>query len=108
MVCQTVVRICGTGHAATNAVMLPHTAAFIAESSPEPMAELAAALGVEPAGLEHRLAALGGLPRRLRDLGVAAEQLGDVSAAAAQRSELSRLDPVPTADQLLQLLERAW
>ena len=42
-VCQTTVRVLGTPHAQTNAVMLPHSAAFVAERDP------AALQGVDPA-----------------------------------------------------------
>jgi alcohol dehydrogenase class IV len=108
VVCQTIVRTCGTGHAPTNAVMLPHTVTFIAETSPQPMAQLAEALGTDPAGLEGRLVQLGGPPRTLRDLGVGHDQLDAVAQAAAGRSELARLDPQPGRAQLLRLLERAW
>ena len=46
VLCQTVVRVCATPHAATNAVMLPHTTAAIAGFAPDPMRALAEALGV--------------------------------------------------------------
>ncbi len=36
VVCQTIVRVCSTPHAATNAVMLPHTTAAIAGFAPDP------------------------------------------------------------------------
>ena len=38
VLCQTVVRVCATPHAATNAVMLPHTTAAIAGFAPDPLA----------------------------------------------------------------------
>ena len=44
-VCQSVVRVAGTPHAETNAVMLPHSARFMVARAPGPLAELAEALG---------------------------------------------------------------
>ena len=48
VLCQTVVRVCGTSHSVTNAAVLPHSLAAMAAREPEAIAELAAALGVEP------------------------------------------------------------
>jgi alcohol dehydrogenase class IV len=43
--CQTIVRVAGTPHAATNAVMLPHSIAFMADRAPREIAALGDALG---------------------------------------------------------------
>lgn len=101
--CQTIVREVGVPHAQTNAVMLPHTVAFMAERAPGAMAALAGALGAAggersvPAGervLPARedpavaaakvaeLAALAG-PQTLAELGVAEDQLCAIARAAA-------------------------
>src|SRR5437763_10075349 len=45
VVCQTIVRVAGTAHAQTYAVMLPHGLALLAPRAPELMTEVAAALG---------------------------------------------------------------
>ena len=45
IVCQTIVRVCGTPHAQTNAVMLPHFARMMERNAPAPMREFAAAVG---------------------------------------------------------------
>ncbi len=44
-ICQSIVRVAGTPHAETNAVMLPHSARFMAGRAPEALARLAVALG---------------------------------------------------------------
>jgi len=85
--CQTIVRATGTPHAETNAVMLPHSVAFMAGRASEAIAALAAALG--RAGAEDAapgvatLAALAG-PRRLADLGVEPEELEAIVAATLE------------------------
>ncbi len=108
MLCQTVVRMCGTPHAATNAVMLPFTVEAISKFAPGPMAELAAALDTDPDGLAQRITTLAGAPGTLAGLGVERDALDSVAEAASARSELRQLHPPPTRAQLLRLLERAW
>ena len=72
-VCQTTVRVLGTPHAQTNAVMLPHTAGFVAARAAE------ALQGVDPAALA-RLAAHAGVTR-LGELGVTEGDLDRVVQA---------------------------
>lgn len=48
--CQTIVRVVGTPHAATNAVMLPHSVAFMTERAPREIALLRRALDGAGAG----------------------------------------------------------
>jgi len=60
VLCQTVVRVCGTPHAETYAALLPHTMAVMVERAPQAMAELAAAVGVTVGSLPQRLDELGG------------------------------------------------
>jgi alcohol dehydrogenase class IV len=60
-VCQTTVRTCGVPHAETNAVVLPHSAQFMASRAPGPVGRFAAALGDadgDPASASGRLAML--------------------------------------------------
>jgi alcohol dehydrogenase class IV len=62
-VCQTMVRMCGVAHAETNAVVLPHSAAFMASRAPGPVGRFAAALGDvdgDPGNASGRLALLSG------------------------------------------------
>ena len=91
VLCQTIVRICATPHAATNAAMLPHTAAALADNDPETAAGLASALDAEPDGIGARLAALAGNPPTLSQLGVRGDQLAEIAAGALSRSELDNL-----------------
>src|SRR5436190_4815356 len=60
-VCQTVVRLAGTPHAETNAVMLPHSARLMVGRAPGPLGALAGALGdpaEDPAAAPGRIAKL--------------------------------------------------
>ena len=47
-VCQTIVRTCGTPHAQTNAVMLPHSVRLMSLRAPGEIGRLASALGDPP------------------------------------------------------------
>jgi alcohol dehydrogenase class IV len=105
---QTLVRTAGTDHAATNAAMLPHTLAALAERAPAELSALTAALGTTPEGLGERVAELGGGARRLADLGVPRELLERVAETAAERPELAAIHPSPDRAELLRVLEAAW
>ena len=58
-VCQTIVRVCGTPHAQTNSVMLPHFVRFMEPRAPREIDMLGEALGgdVERAGRSRRCVA---------------------------------------------------
>ena len=73
---------------------------------PEAIAELAAALGVEPSGLAERVSALAG-GARLGGEGVGEADLPAVADAALERSELAALSPPPGRDELVEILRRA-
>ena len=107
VLCQTIVRTCGTPHAATNATMLPHVLAAVRPREEVAIVQLADALGVTADGLPDRVAALGGGRRTLGDLGVSVDDLGRVVDAALQRPELGRMQPPPDRTELLDLLGRA-
>ena len=51
VVCQTLVRVAGTPHAETNAVMLPHTVRFMAMRAPDAIERLRKAIGGDVADL---------------------------------------------------------
>lgn len=74
-ICQTTVRTCGVAHAETNAIVLPHSVAFMAGRAPGPVGRFAAALGddngdpVNAAGRVARLSAETGV-EGLAELGV--------------------------------------
>ena len=96
-VCQTTVRLLGTPHAQTNAVMLPHSAGFVAARDP------AALEGVRPDALA-RLAARAGVTR-LGDLGVEEEQLDQVVDAVQRHPAIGNTPGgQPSAGELRDLL----
>jgi maleylacetate reductase len=99
-VCQTTVRVLGTPHAQTNAVMLPHTMALVAERDP------AALMGVEPASLA-RLAARAGVTR-LGQMGVTEDRLDEVVEAVLQHPAIGNTPGgTPTTAELRELLAGA-
>ena len=108
--CQTIVRETDTPHAQTNAVMLPHTVAFIAERAPGPIGALAGALGAgdDPglaAGGVSELASLAGA-RTLGELGFDGGQIPTVAAAAAAHPAMGAT-PGGVGQQELEELLRA-
>jgi alcohol dehydrogenase class IV len=99
-VCQTTVRVLGTPHAQTNAVMLPHSAAFVDAREP------GALEGVEPAILA-RLAARAGVTT-LGELGVTEDQLDPVIEGVLAHPAIGNTPGgTPTADELRELLSSA-
>lgn len=108
LVCQTLVRVCETPHAETNAAILPHSVAFLAPRAPEPYERLAVALGTERSGLRERIEDLG-QPRPLGEVGGDESKLDEALDAMLQRPELERVpgDPV-TREQLEALARGAW
>lgn len=82
-VCQTTVRMCGVPHAETNAVVLPHSAAFMAGRAPGPVGRFAAALGDangDPVNARDRLALLSAETgvQGLADLGIDVDAVPEV------------------------------
>ena len=99
-VCQTTVRVLGTPHAQTNAVMLPHSAAFVAARDP------GALQGVEPEALA-RMAARAGVTT-LGALGVSEGQLDQVVEAVLAHPAIGNTPGgTPSADELHALLAGA-
>lgn len=107
LVCQTLVRLCGTPHAETNAAILPHAVELLAARAPEPYERLAGALGTQPARLPQRIGELG-RPPRLSEVGGDASKLDDAIKAMLQRPELQRVPRPPDGAELRELVERAW
>ena len=124
-VCQTIVRVCGTPHAETNAVMLPRFVAAMAERAPREMGALAGALGAgaaapggpgpgdatpaDPTTAATEVARLAGLSgaTTLGQLGVRAAQLSEiVSEALAHPAAMNTPRPLD-ADELSTVLEAA-
>jgi maleylacetate reductase len=111
-VCQTVVRLAGTPHAETNAVMLPHSARLMVARAPGALGALAGALG-DPAddpaaapGRISRLAARSG-HTRLSSLGVEAAQLPELAEAAVAHPGVAATPNPPDQAELLELLRAA-
>lgn len=107
LICQTLVRICGTPHAETNAAILPPALAYLAERAAEPYEQLATALGTDRGGMANRVTELG-RPKRLGDLGGDESKRDEAIEAMLQRPELSSVPGPPTAKDLRRLVQRAW
>jgi maleylacetate reductase len=100
-VCQTIVRMLGTPHAETNAVMLPHFVRMMEGRVPDSMSQIESAEGIA------RLSARCGVTR-LGELGVKEESLDEVVAACLQHPAIGNTPPEPpTADELRAVLESA-
>lgn len=107
LVCQTLVRICGTPHAETNAAVLPRALELLAGRAPEPYGRLAVALGTDLDGLPQRVERLG-RPPRLGDLGGDESKLGEALDAMLRRPELARVPSPPSREELAVLVRSAW
>lgn len=104
--CQSVVRAAGSPHAETNAVVLPHSARFMAGRAPEPMARLAECLGEDNA--IAALAARGG-HTSLAGLGVERDRLAEAARAASRHPALGQTPGgAPSQDELLAVLTAAY
>jgi alcohol dehydrogenase class IV len=106
--CQTLVRICGTPHAGTNAAFLPRAMSFLVPRAPDGLEPLATSLGTTPDEIEDRILALGGNPPGLGDLGGDSNKLPEAIEAMLLRPELAFTPEPPTANELRELVERAW
>ena len=102
-VCQTIVRIAGTPHAPTNAVMLPHFVRFMAPRAPDAIARVNEALG------DRDIADLAARAwvTRLSEIGFEPALLDDVVDAAMAHPALGNTPDPPNRAELLQILERA-
>jgi alcohol dehydrogenase class IV len=107
LVCQTLVRLCGTPHAETNAAVLPRAVELLAGRAPEVYARLATALGTDRAGLAERIEELG-RPQRLSKVDGDASKLDAAIEAMLQRPELQRVPCPPDEAELREMVERAW
>ncbi len=108
LVCQALVRVCGTPHAETNAAILPHALAFLAARAPAAFEPLAAALGTDLDGLAPRAAALG-QPPALGPLSTQPESLDSALETMLKRSELAHVPgPAVTRAELAGIVSRAW
>jgi alcohol dehydrogenase class IV len=108
VICQTLVRICGSPHAGTNAAILPRAMAYMAPRAPDNLQPLATAIGTTPDTIEARILELGGNPSGLGDQGADRGKLPDALESMLLRPELAFTPEPPTADDLEALVEAAW
>lgn len=108
VICQTLVRVCGTPHAATNAAILPRAMAFMVPRVPDGLEPLANAIGTDPEHIEARILELGGNPFGLGDQGADQTKLPQAIEAMLQRPELAFTPEAPTRAELEALIEQAW
>ena len=107
VICQTLVRICGTPHAETNAAILPMAVGFLAERAPDAYEGLATSLDTDLPGLPERIEELG-QPQRLSTLGGDGSRLDEALEAMLQRPELQRVPGSPSREDLAKLIRTAW
>jgi alcohol dehydrogenase class IV len=108
VICQTLVRVCGSPHAETNAAILPPALAFLADRTPDAIARLAAALGTALPGLAPRLTDLG-RPLALAPLSTQPENLESAYEAMLKRPELGHVPgPAVTRADLVGIVASAW
>jgi alcohol dehydrogenase class IV len=109
VVCQTLVRVCGSPHAETNAAILPRALALLVARAPDRFADLLAAIGTDPEGAEARVRQLGGDPAGLGAIGADRAKLDDALELMVVRPELVFVPgpPLVKAD-LAELVEAAW
>jgi alcohol dehydrogenase class IV len=112
VLCQTTVRVAGTPHAQTYAVILPHGLRLMESRTPELLTRLAEALGAtDPtpelaAGRAAHLAAQAHVVR-LSALGATKDDIPEIVEQASGRAELQNTPDPPTPAELTQLLEAA-
>ncbi len=108
VICQTLVRVCGSPHAETNAAILPRAMAFMASRAPQAISALATAIQTTPAEIESRVLNLGGSPPGLGQTGADHTKLSEALDAILARPELSFTPEPPSRDELEALIEAAW
>jgi alcohol dehydrogenase class IV len=108
VICQTLVRLCGSPHAETNAAILPRSMAFMVPRTPDNLASLAEAIGTDPEDIEARILELGGNPAGLGELGADRSKLEQALDSMMVRPELAFTPEPPTRDELEELIESAW
>jgi len=108
VICQTLVRVCGTPHAETNAAILPRALALLVARAPDRLADLAAAIATDPEDVEARVLELGGNPPGLGALGADRAQLDSALDSMIARPELAFTPEPPDRAELEQLIESAW
>ena len=108
VICQTLVRVCGSPHAGTNAAILPRAMSLMLPRAPDGLSSLAEALGAAPENIEARILDLGGNPAGLGALGADRSKLDQALDSMLLRPELAFTPEPPTRDDLQDLIERSW
>jgi len=108
VICQTLVRVCGSPHAETNATILPHVLAYLVPRAPDGLAPLAEALGTDPDGIEAGTRELAGDLGGLGELGADRSQLDRALDSMLVRPELAFTPGPPGRDDLERLVLAAW
>jgi alcohol dehydrogenase class IV len=108
VICQTLVRICGSPHAETNAAILPRAMVFMVPRAPDQLTSLAEAIGTAPEQIEARVLELGGNPAGLDAVGADREKLDQAIESMLIRPELAFTPEPPSRDELAQLIAGAW
>lgn len=108
VICQTLVRICGSPHAETNAAILPRAMEFMVTRAPEELGALASAIEADPARIEARILQLGGDPPGLGAIGADRGGVGSAIESMLLRPELAFTPRPPTRADLEDLISQAW
>ncbi len=109
VISQTVVRVCGTPHAQTNAAVLPVVMDEMRRRAPEQLEALAEALGCAPERIRERIDELAGGRQRLGELGAERACIEPALDAAMARPELVHMTPGEVSrEDLARLLDAAW
>jgi maleylacetate reductase len=108
VICQSLVRSCGTPHAETNAAILPRAMAFMVPRAPRELGELAAAIEADPGQIEARILQLAGNPLGLGALGADRSSVEQAIDSMLLRPELAFSPRPPTRADLEDLIDRAW
>ncbi len=108
VICQTLVRICGSPHAETNAAILPRVMAFMVPRAPDDLAPLAESLGTDPENIEARILELGGDPAGLGAIGADRSKLDQALDSMLVRPELAFTPDPPIRDDLAALIDKSW
>lgn len=108
VICQTLVRICNTPHAETNATILPRVLTYMAPRVPDHLSSLAEALATNRGDIEARVLQLGGNPPGLSQLGADRSKLDQALESMLLRPELAFTPEPPTRSDLEALIESAW
>jgi len=108
VICQTLVRVCGGAHAATNAAILPRAMAFMVPRAPDDLEPLATAIGTTPSNIEPRILDLAGNPPGLGAQGADKAKLPEAIEQMLMRPELAFTPEPPTRSDLEALVTAAW